>query len=152
MDDHNAELSYLNTSLSKTAKKGFARWADYDELGENFCIMDDHQDEAEYVDLLLNPERYTGYRGDSAHKIWRSIYSENCFGDVDWKKTLFSRQDDKSPFSDLCMEQRAFYRLISGMHSSINIHLSSNYLISEPRDFLSPRGVWGRNSEEFKQK
>lgn len=31
------------------------------------------------MDLLLNPERYTGYKGHSAHRIWRSIYKENCF-------------------------------------------------------------------------
>jgi hypothetical protein len=34
---------------------------------------------AEYVDLLTNPERYTGYVGAHAHKIWNSIYRENCF-------------------------------------------------------------------------
>jgi hypothetical protein len=34
---------------------------------------------AEYVDLLTNPERYTGYVAPHAHKIWNSIYRENCF-------------------------------------------------------------------------
>lgn len=28
---------------------------------------------------MLNPERYTGYKGPSAHRIWRNIYMENCF-------------------------------------------------------------------------
>ena len=32
-----------------------------------------------YVDLTLNPERYTGYAGSAARKIWNSIYKENCF-------------------------------------------------------------------------
>ena len=32
-----------------------------------------------YVDLTLNPERYTGYRGESATRIWNAIYEENCF-------------------------------------------------------------------------
>lgn len=36
-------------------------------------------DDMIYVDLLLNPERFTGYSGDSAHRIWNSIYQENCF-------------------------------------------------------------------------
>lgn len=31
------------------------------------------------MDLTLNPERYTGYKGRSAHRIWHSIYKENCF-------------------------------------------------------------------------
>jgi ERO1-like protein alpha len=33
--------------------------------------------EMTYVNLQLNPERYTGYTGDSARRIWDSIYKEN---------------------------------------------------------------------------
>lgn len=32
-----------------------------------------------YVNLFKNPERYTGYTGDSAIKVWKCIYQENCF-------------------------------------------------------------------------
>jgi hypothetical protein len=32
-----------------------------------------------YVNLLLNPEKFTGYSGVSAHKIWEAIYMQNCF-------------------------------------------------------------------------
>jgi len=35
-------------------------------------------DEMTYVNLQLNPERYTGYTGDSARRIWDAVYSENC--------------------------------------------------------------------------
>lgn len=35
-------------------------------------------DEMTYVNLRLNPERYTGYIGPSARRIWEAIYSENC--------------------------------------------------------------------------
>lgn len=35
-------------------------------------------DELTYVNLQLNPERYTGYTGPSARRIWDAIYSENC--------------------------------------------------------------------------
>ena len=30
----------------------------------------------------------------------------------------------------MCLEKRAFYRIISGLHASINIHLSAKYLLS----------------------
>ena len=30
------------------------------------------------MNLLLNPERYTGYAGSSARRIWDAVYSENC--------------------------------------------------------------------------
>lgn len=43
------------------------------------CFADIYSPDAEYVDLLLNPERYTGYKGPDAWKIWNSIYEENCF-------------------------------------------------------------------------
>lgn len=74
------ELGLLNMSISRQDSLGFQLWADFDESLDNFCILDDHQPGAEYVDLHLNPERYTGYKGESAHRIWRSIYLENCFG------------------------------------------------------------------------
>lgn len=42
----------------------------------------------------------------------------------------------------LCLEKRVFYRLISGLHSSINIHLCAEHLLdgttlSEATPFLS---------------
>lgn len=149
--DCNEELSYLNTSISPKSHKDFEKWADHDAAEEDFCILDDLQNGAEYVDLLLNPERYTGYKGESAHRIWKSIYLENCF------KTSSSNQSLTAfiPYFDAsnsCMEQRAFYRLISGLHASINIHLCSKYLLSESKDFIDPRGVWGPNIKEFKKR
>lgn len=34
--------------------------------------------EMTYVNLQLNPERYTGYTGPSARRIWDAVYAENC--------------------------------------------------------------------------
>lgn len=148
--DLNEELGFLNTSLTQEAKHGFEVWADFDEQQDNFCISDDHQNGAEYVDLLLNPERYTGYRGPSAHRIWSSIYLENCFDRQNQPNALLSHiQMAPNPLSNLCIERRSFYRMLSGLHSSINIHLCSNYLLSEMNNFVSSNGEWGRNTDEF---
>lgn len=84
-----------------------------------------------YVNLLLNPERYTGYKGESARRIWRSIYAENCFKDGE---------------NDTCTEKRIFYRLISGLHTSINTHICANYLIDEQKN------KWGQNLEMFRER
>ena len=65
--------------FSAAAKEEFALWKAYDDAQDNFCIMNEEDKDSEYVDLLLNPERYTGYKGESAHRIWDSIYLENCF-------------------------------------------------------------------------
>lgn len=59
---------------------------------------------------------------------------------------------DMSSVNGICTEHRVFYRLISGLQSSINIHLSANYLLSERSDFLSQSGVWGPNVDEFVQR
>ncbi len=42
-------------------------------------FTDDSSNDASYVDLTLNPEAFTGYKGDSAARIWKAIYTENCF-------------------------------------------------------------------------
>lgn len=45
--------------------------------------------------------------------------------------------------------------MVSGLHTSINIHLCVNYLQSEknsPVNFASPAGVWGPNLKEFKRR
>ena len=73
-------------------------WHEYDELngfcevgGELhavLCMMHvdtpypldtEVNEHMEYANLIDNPERFTGYSGDAAHRIWNSIYTENCF-------------------------------------------------------------------------
>jgi ERO1-like protein beta len=50
-----------------------------DEL--DYCVPDDAGSTAkgEYVSLVRNPERFTGYAGDGARQVWDAIYRENCF-------------------------------------------------------------------------
>ncbi|KAM9819838.1 peroxisomal ATPase PEX6 isoform 3-T3 [Syngnathus typhle] len=74
------ELGAINSTLSNQSKEAFADWARHDDAQDHFCELDDESSpDAEYVDLLLNPERYTGYKGPSAWRVWNSIYEENCF-------------------------------------------------------------------------
>lgn len=66
---------------SEESQAGFERWKVHDQSLVDFCtVREDGEDaDMQYVDLLLNPERFTGYRGSSALKIWDAIYKENCF-------------------------------------------------------------------------
>lgn len=53
-----------------------------DECDErDYCVPDDESDlsKGDYVSLLRNPERFTGYAGDGAKQVWDAIYRENCF-------------------------------------------------------------------------
>ncbi|XP_041958634.1 LOW QUALITY PROTEIN: ERO1-like protein beta [Alosa sapidissima] len=73
-------LGAINSTLSNQSKEAFADWARHDDAQDHFCELDDETaPESEYVDLMLNPERYTGYKGPSAWRVWNSIYEENCF-------------------------------------------------------------------------
>ncbi|XP_014253966.1 ero1-like protein isoform X2 [Cimex lectularius] len=146
------ELGYLNMTISASAAKDFELWNAHDTAQDNFCTMPDDGSDAQYVDLMLNPERYTGYKGDSAHRIWRSIYMENCFR----PKNSYAEYIPSSKLNGLCLEKRAFYRVISGLHASINIHLSANYLFTDKLAFSLTKSSegdhWGHNLEEFKRR
>lgn len=66
--------------------------------------------------------------------------------------SAFIPHSDMLSANGVCLEERVFYRMISGLHSSINIHLCANYLLSEKQKamgFVSPNGVWGPNLDEF---
>ncbi|XP_064079744.1 ero1-like protein isoform X3 [Macrobrachium nipponense] len=150
------DLGYLNTTLSKESIDGFERWAAHDSAIDSFCELDDESStDSDYVDLLLNPERYTGYAGPSAHRVWRSIYQENCFkpsADLG-PYADFSSIGANDFLKDMCLEKRTFYRAVSGLHSSINIHLCAQYLLSDKEGFTdSSEGVWGPNIEEFQRR
>ena len=121
----------------------------------DYCFLDD-MTEGEYVDLSLIPERYTGYSGPSAHRVWKSIYEENCFGVAEnfqssgsfgeaemnmmssSSPALISLPDtltdvfrsDGSAFDEdgECLEKRVYYKIISGMHASISTHICLEYL------------------------
>jgi len=53
---------------------------------------------------------------------------------------------------ETCLEERVFYRMVSGLHASINVHLAANFLQTEkdsPLGLVSPNGHWGPNLKEF---
>ncbi|XP_057808303.1 endoplasmic reticulum oxidoreductin-1-like isoform X1 [Salvia miltiorrhiza] len=110
----------VNRTLDSKAFRG--GWIEVD----NPWTLDDMTDNSEmtYVNLQLNPERYTGYTGPSATRIWDAIYSENC---------------PKYPSGEICQEKKVLYKLISGLHSSISIHIAADYLVDKARN------LWGRN-------
>jgi len=88
------------------------------------------EEQTEYVNLQLNPERWTGYNGSH---VWRAIYEENCL-----KSAL--------NVDDMCYEERVLYRLLSGMHSSINIHIALN---SKPPKRAAGETEWGSDPKKF---
>lgn len=90
-----------------------------------------------YVNLVDNPETNTGYT-DGASNIWKSIYEENCF-----KPITQTNSTHRDVLDGLCFEERVFYRLVSGLHTSVSIHITEFYEQDEAT------GQWTRNETMF---
>ncbi|OCF35197.1 endoplasmic oxidoreductin 1 [Kwoniella heveanensis BCC8398] len=176
-------LSEINTSAAHDEGVSGCYFKEQD-----FCYVEDDADQnGQYVDLTLNPERFTGYAGDSAHNVWRAIYEENCFGLSEASLSELSKTSSsssaanslgikgldkgglasavvgaggiskpsqgaqssqpgyafsklsegwgtemvKAPLSgegEMCEEKKVYYRVISGLHASISIHICADYL------------------------
>ncbi|KAL8635032.1 MAG: hypothetical protein Q9228_007439 [Teloschistes exilis] len=140
-----------------------------DECDErDYCIPEDESATAkgDYVSLVDNPERYTGYTGQP---VWDAIYRENCFFKSPPPSSI-SSSTPLSPFNngieaanalrnviqagapksdfildDECLEKRVFHRIISGMHTSISTHICSEYL-------NQTTGQWGPNLQCYKDR
>ncbi|KAJ3145408.1 hypothetical protein HDU86_000929 [Geranomyces michiganensis] len=119
----------------------------------DFCVVEDEASkDGCFVDLLKNPERFTGYDGESPARIWGAIYKENCFANGNARASGMSGTGlgglSLSPkaglgslatdYSEECVEKRVFYKLISGLHSSISTHICDQYLDRTA-------GTWIRN-------
>lgn len=148
-----------------------------DECDErDYCVPEDESATAkgDYVSLVDNPERFTGYSGEGAHQVWESIYRENCFSKPPKIDTAMTQSSNSVPgfssldqaqaalqlkevikagrsgdtygeFEDECIEKRVFYRVISGMHASISTHLCYDYL-------NQLTGEWGPNLTCYKER
>ena len=62
-----------------------------------------------YINLLKNPEGYTGYKG--AH-IWNAIFKENCFTEK---------------YSSLCVEDKIFSNIFTGWLAVTNFEIGCNF-------------------------
>ena len=133
-----------------------------DECDErDYCVPEDESASAkgDYVSLVDNPERFTGYAGQP---VWDAIYRENCFS-KDMDSSTASKPDPFAAANDLrsvfqanapktelamddeCLEKRVFHRIISGMHASISTHICYDYL-------NQTTGTWGPNLQCYQDR
>ncbi|KAL6731839.1 hypothetical protein Aduo_002665 [Ancylostoma duodenale] len=139
------EFDPMDRSLDEKHQEQLREMDIHDDQENKFCEVDDEDSkDMHYVDLSKNPERYTGYSGDSALRVWKSIYQENCFKpDMKFDKNFLAHPNNFG----LCLEKRVFYRLISGFHSAITISIAA-YNYKPPPGGFGP-GSWFRNTEMF---
>ena len=154
------QRSSVDSSITEGELVSLSTWRRHDEADSNFCDIDSPSScvDCVYVDLTKNPERYTGYSGHASRRVWASIYEENCFSPskATTKPPAFSSAFGQSQLGEMCLEKRAFYRVVSGLHASITIHLAANYPLDKKDPaaaFLPGSGeAWGPNMELFHQR
>ena len=85
--------------------------------------------------MLDNEETYTAYEGGP---IWSAIYEENCLLDKVYdrlkhriSKTLLD------PNSYQCSEATLLYHMMSGLHASVNTHISEGFEDPKTGDFTN---------------
>lgn len=122
------------STLSKVERKNAVAGESFDEWEEVsnanvWATQGGEEETMAYINLLENPERFTGYSGHQAERIWRAIYDENCF-----------TPPEESAVNSMCLEERVYYRLISGLQASINTHIALTYRFGEE---------WGVNPSLF---
>ncbi|KAL5109391.1 Ero1-like protein [Taenia crassiceps] len=152
-EEETVTLGKLDTFLDENQQKTIGKWSAKEAEDKPFCELGDESKQGTiYVDLLKNVEKYTGYKGESSARVWRSIYLENCF------QSNPMRVFNGIPYSPVdtktCKEKRLFYRLISGLQTSISLQLCYNHLLSDFKGassfFSLPKeNVWGPSVEEF---
>ncbi|GLB37617.1 putative endoplasmic Reticulum Oxidoreductin 1 (ERO1) [Lyophyllum shimeji] len=160
VDESDVPEKWRSTTLSKLESSSIGKRHELPGCyyrDSDFCFLDDHT-EGDYFDLSLVPERFTGYSGPGAHRIWRSIYEENCFGLSelnlmagnspapvslpDSMSEVFSGEGKGIDHSEHCLEKRVYYKIISGLHASISTHICLEYL-------NRTTGQWAPNLECF---
>ena len=131
----------------------------------DYCVPEDESATAkgDYVSLVDNPERFTGYAGSD---VWDAIYKENCFSKEPQLSASAGRADFSHPFQaandlrtviqknslsneleldDECLEKRVFHRIVSGMHASVSTHICFDYL-------NQTTGTWGPNLQCYQDR
>jgi ERO1-like protein alpha len=135
-DEHEVPLPWrvekTHPAVVRPLPLDFKKWDDVDQNMWAQTQADFSHPDSVYVNLLDNPESNTGYSGAEPRRIWDAIYQENCF-----------RVMTTSDVESMCLEERVFYRLISGLHTSITVHVFARWkrdLMTQ--EWLRNQGVW----------
>lgn len=97
----------------------------------DYCVPEDESAAApgDYVSLVDNPERFTGYAGPSAHQVWEAIYRENCFS-----RSPQDTVGSSSSASGLGVPGRSQLQAAQDLKSVIHEHNRMQHIESENAD------------------
>lgn len=97
-----ASTDFLNKNLGQLDKLSIK--SNGATTTSDWIFNEELDKEALYINLMENSEAFTAYNGSH---IWNKIYEENCFGE-----------------EATCSEHQLLYRLVSGVHANVNMHIS----------------------------
>ena len=103
--------SGIDENLVTTIDDPFNKWVEKFNVDTKQWLLKEDIDpkDGTYINLLKNPEGYTGYRG--AH-IWNAIFKENCYSDS---------------YSSLCVEDKIFSNIFMGWLVNTNFQIGCNF-------------------------
>ena len=103
--------SGIDENIVTTIDDPFNKWVEKFNVDSKQWLLKEDIDpkDGTYINLLKNPEGYTGYRG--AH-IWNAIFKENCYSDS---------------YSSLCVEDKIFSNIFMGWLVNTNFQIGCNF-------------------------
>ena len=103
--------SGIDENIVTTIDDPFNKWVEKFNVDSKQWLLKEDIDpkHGAYINLLKNPEGYTGYRG--AH-IWNAIFKENCYSES---------------YSSLCVEDKIFSNIFMGWLVNTNFQIGCNF-------------------------
>lgn len=94
------------------------------------------------MNLLDNIETFTAFDGGP---VWKSIYEENCI--LDKKFTDLKHRVNKDKFqlldsAESCTEATLLYHVVSGLHASVNTHISEGFEDLDTGELTGNKTYW----------
>ena len=108
----------INEDIITSIEDPFNKWVEKFNIDSKQWLLKEDIDppDGSYINLLKNPEGYTGYRGSH---IWNAIFKENCFTEVN---------------SDICVEDSIFTKIFLGWQVNTNFQIGCNFHNKETND------------------
>ena len=108
----------INSDIITSIEDPFNKWVEKFNIDSKQWLLKEDIDSSEgsYINLLKNPEGYTGYKGDH---IWNAIFKENCFSNTD---------------SNICVEDSIFTKIFLGWQVNTNFQIGCNFHNKETND------------------
>lgn len=110
-------------------------------VSEDMTTESGRQVQSIVVDLRENPERYTGYDGESAARVWAALHNESAF-----------QPEDAAAPGLLPAEQRLYDRIVSGLHTSISLHIVHDYCLDRVPEATYECARWGVNLPQARER